>query len=193
MVNISPGHCPRTGPACNHEAYRLTCNEYDAMRARARAACEICQTPEQETTRGQLVVDHFQGGGLFIVRGLLCDRCNSVMSRHDRTTEWGPSSLPWRDKARAYHLNAFSQPTSDELRRADELIASRTPYSVRNRPPVTKTPRRKHSPRVHLNHGPKQIARAIRKHLTPKQIARLIELLAEDEAGEAHSDSALTC
>lgn len=193
MVNISPGHSQRVDLACNHEAYGLTCNDYDAMRARAREACEICQTPERDTTRGQLVIDHFQGDDLFIVRGLLCDRCNSVMSRHDRTAEWGPASLPWKDKARTYHLNAFSQPTDDELRRAAEVIASRTPYSVRNRPPLPKTPRREQSPRVHLNHGPKQIARAIRKHLTPRQISRLIELLTEDEAGETHSDSSLTC
>ncbi|KAB2976003.1 hypothetical protein F8R89_30825 [Streptomyces sp. SS1-1] len=192
MVNIGSGHSHRADLTCNHELYGLSCGDYDAMRARAREACEICETAERDTTRGQLVIDHFQGEGLFIVRGLLCDRCNSVMSRHDRTAEWGPSSLPWKEKARAYHLNAFSQPTADELRRADEVIAARTPYSVRNRPPLPRTPRRKHSPRVHLNHGPKQIARAIRKHLTPEQIGRLVQLLTEAEAGEPHSHSAAT-
>lgn len=193
MGNVNYGHNRRAGLACNHDAYGLTCDDYNAMRARAQDMCELCRTPDRETTRGQLVIDHFQDRDLYFVRGLLCDRCNAVMSRHDRNVEWGPSTLPWKERASAYHLNAFGRPTDDELRRADQVIASRKPYDVRNRLPLPKTPRRKQAPRVQLNHGPKQIARALRQHLKPEQIARLIELLTEDEAGETPANDAVTC
>lgn len=171
-----------SGKTCVHFlSYDLTCDEYDQLTARSGGCCEICRTPEGETVRGSLVIDHFQCGDLFFVRGLLCDRCNSVMSRHDRTAEWGPSSLPWQDKARAYHLNAFGRPTAADFQRADELIRSRKPYAVRDRGPLPKQTRRPRVPRIRLDHGPTQIARALRKHLAPEKLTRLIELLSEEE------------
>lgn len=180
------GHSQREDLLCTHFAYDLSCAAYDEMRDRAADACEICRTPDRETKRGRLVIDHFQGGGLFIVRGLLCDKCNSVMSRHDRNAPWGPASLPWKDEARAYHLNAFGKPSPDELRRADEYIQNRNTYkpglvAITQMKPLV--PRG--VPYVRLDHGPKQIARKLRDCLNDEQLARLVELLTEDPAGQS--------
>lgn len=123
------------GNTCNHfQKYGLTCDEYDQLRARSEGRCEICQTPEPKTVRGALVIDHFAGGGAWFVRGLLCDKCNSVMSRHDRAVTWGPASLPWAEKARAYHLNAFGKPSAEEFLLAQEYIDRRKPFSIRDVP-----------------------------------------------------------
>jgi Recombination endonuclease VII len=65
--------------SCQHEAYRLTCADFDELCARACGKCEICQTPEQDTTRRRLVIDHDGRYGFATVRGLLCDKCNARM------------------------------------------------------------------------------------------------------------------
>lgn len=175
------GHSQREDLLCTHFAYDLSCAAYDEMRDRAADACEICRTPDGETKRGRLVIDHFQGGGLFIVRGLLCDKCNSVMSRHDRNAPWGPAPLPWKDEARAYHLNAFGKPSPDELRRADEHIQSRNTYKpsglaiTQTKPLVPRG-----VPYVRLDHGPKQIARKLRDYLNDEQLARVVALLTDN-------------
>jgi hypothetical protein len=170
------------GNACTHFLkFDMTCDEYDQLKARAAGLCELCQTPERKTTRGSLVIDHFEGGGVWFVRGLVCDRCNSVMSRHDRANEWGPASLPWADQARAYHLNAWGKPSAEDLAKADEYIQARKPFSVRNLPRRLSGRHESQVARVRLDRGPKQIARSLRKHLTTEQIGRLIELLRAEE------------
>jgi hypothetical protein len=168
------------GNACTHFLkYGMSCDSFDLLRARAKGRCEICQAPEGATTRGALVIDHFEGGGLFFVRGLLCDRCNSVMSRHDRKADWGPASLPWVEQARAYHLAAFEQPTTEQFEQADRIIASRRPYKVKDRPPIpVETPK---TLVVRLDRSMAVAARKLRRHLTDKQRSRLIELLSEFE------------
>lgn len=128
------GHARRPDLNCTHLlSYRLTCDEYEAMRDRARGRCEICDRLDRETPRGELVIDHFAGKGAWFVRGLLCDRCNSVMQRHDGTAPWGPASRPFAAKARAYHLNAFARPGAEQFRRADQVIARRQARLVARR------------------------------------------------------------
>lgn len=72
-MNARNGH-----ETCHHRIYRLTCDEYDELRARAGGCCERCRTPAKETTRGILVIDHARRhyDPDNAVRGLLCDRCN---------------------------------------------------------------------------------------------------------------------
>lgn len=174
------GHTERFDLRCTHTLYGLTCEAYDALRDRAKDACEICKRPDHQTARGKLIIDHFQGGDIFFVRGLLCDRCNSVMSRHDRTAPWGPASLPFKERARTYHLNAWDKPTAEVFQRADEYIANHGTYSPRRSPalkPKAHVPRGK--PMVRLDHGPKHIARKLRSYLTEEQLAHLIALLTE--------------
>ncbi|MEU2487114.1 endonuclease domain-containing protein [Streptomyces sp. NPDC012617] len=118
-------HSQSAGTPCTHAAYRLSCDEYDAMRQRAWGRCEICDKADDETPRGLLVIDHFQGMEVWFVRGLLCDRCNAVMQRHDGMAPWGPATRPFLTRARAYHLCAFGEPDMDVLDRADEVIRDR--------------------------------------------------------------------
>ncbi|KPI33359.1 Recombination endonuclease VII [Actinobacteria bacterium OV450] len=119
------GHQKRPKVACTHAFfYGLTCDEYEAMRDRSADRCELCGRLDRDTPRGELVIDHFEGGRrVRFVRGLLCDRCNSVMQRHDGRSPWGPASLPYAHQARAYHLAAFGQPGVEAFKRADEVIA----------------------------------------------------------------------
>lgn len=117
---------------CNHfNTYGLLCDEYDLLKARAAGRCEICELPEEETPRGHLVIDHFQGGGAWFVRGLLCDRCNGVMARHDRALFWGPATAPFAKKAAEYHRSAWGRPSAEEFEIAAQWIAERKPWSKR--------------------------------------------------------------
>jgi hypothetical protein len=154
---------------CTHAVtYRLTCDEYEAMRDRAEDRCEICRRRDRDTPRGELVIDHFQGRGVWFVRGLLCDRCNALMQRHDGTAPWGPATRALAAEARAYHLRAFGEPSAEELERADELIQGRcTALRARLEPAPDEA-----APDLEA------IARDLRTSLTPAQVARLAELLA---------------
>lgn len=141
------GHSKRPGVKCTHALmYRLTCDEYEAMRDRADGRCEICNRPDTETPRGELVIDHFSEPGVWFVRGLLCDRCNSVMQRHDGTAHWGPASRPFAAQARAYHLNAFGRPSAEVLKRADDVIQRRRTRLDAYLSEATRKKRRSESP-----------------------------------------------
>jgi hypothetical protein len=71
-----------------HRQSYLTCEEFEAIVEHARGCCEICATPAAETPRGSLVVDHLHGYGWGnLVRGMLCDHCNVMMGRVDRSEE----------------------------------------------------------------------------------------------------------
>jgi Recombination endonuclease VII. len=125
------GHQTRPDLPCQHLGpYHLTCDEYEALRDRAQDRCEICRTHGHDTPRGSLVIDHFQSDDLFFVRGLLCDRCNAVMARHDRKRVWGPATRPWAAKAAVYHRNSWGA-TPQQLALADQHIASRIPWTRR--------------------------------------------------------------
>lgn len=168
------------GNTCNHfQKYGMSCDDFDRLLARAAGRCELCETPEEETPRGALVIDHFEGDGLFFVRGLICDRCNSVMARHDRSAAWGPASVPWANRARRYHLAAFAQPTSEEFEQADRHISSRRTYNVKDRLYVPARPTKTLA--VRLDRSMTEVASKLRRHLSDRQRARLVELLSEPE------------
>lgn len=78
-----PAMYHRRGIACQHRTYYLTCEDFDALWVRAGGCCQICKTPELETKRGLLCIDHMSEYGYGCVRGLLCDKCNSLMRRVD--------------------------------------------------------------------------------------------------------------
>ncbi len=103
-------HHPRGAICWHYSRFRLTCDEYDALRARANDCCEICGTPEAETRGQRLVVDHFMGHPASYVRGLVCDPCNSVMSCHDGNKNWGPLTSRWRKEAAEYAANSWHSP-----------------------------------------------------------------------------------
>jgi hypothetical protein len=96
-----PGPHVRKGLSCQHDLYRLSCEEFEALRRRADGKCEICRIPEAETPRGLLCIDHDGRYSWWAVRGLLCDKCNALMSRIDNGERKGDP------RATAYYLNAW--------------------------------------------------------------------------------------
>lgn len=103
------------GKTCHHFAqHSLTCDQYDELLARASGHCELCSLPEAETGGKRLVVDHFQGGGVYLVRGLICDRCNSTMSCLDENKPWGPKRT-WEAAAWAYEARSWQRPTPEQM------------------------------------------------------------------------------
>jgi hypothetical protein len=105
----------KPGSVCTHWlGHRVTCDEYDDMSARAAGHCEICRKPATEEWGHQLVVDHFDGPGLNIVRGLLCRRCNSVMACMDGNKNWGVPTWSLRDRALIYLANSWDTPTLEQ-------------------------------------------------------------------------------
>lgn len=117
----------KPGQVCHHWIrHRVTCDEYDDMHARAAGHCEICGTPETGTPRKRLVVDHFQGGGLHIVRGLLCDYCNNtVMSCMDGTKNWSEQSWRLQNEALSYAANSWHRASEDQWATIAREVAAR--------------------------------------------------------------------
>jgi hypothetical protein len=121
----------KSGLPCHHfDLHGLTCDEYDDMRKRADDRCEICRTPEAETGGKRLVIGHFQARRMWIVRGLLCDGCNSLMSKFDGTKNWGPRRAEREPLARAYQKRCWQQISDGErtrMERIQEELRSRRP------------------------------------------------------------------
>lgn len=131
---------------CHHWAlHRLTCAEYEDLRAFANGKCGVCQIPEAETWRGFLVIDHFHsrsGNGEFI-RGMLCDWCNqSVMQCIDGLKAWNPLNREWEESARQYEAEPWEQPTEEALR----LMAAR--QEVPRTTPNVRVPTGKHQEEI---------------------------------------------
>jgi hypothetical protein len=164
---------------CNHWAlYRLTCAEYEDLRAFAGGICGICKTPEADTKRGMLVIDHFHGHGRgWFIRGMLCDWCNtSVMQCLDGIKAWGPRNRPYEATAREYEANSWEQPSEEALRQ----MAGRTEMP-------RKGARRGFPDRSRLNaiaiparQGVPAMAERLRYYLTPEEIAGLVEALGHN-------------
>lgn len=116
------------GKTCHHwQHHWLTCDEYDQLRARAAEACEICRTPESETGGRRPVIDHFEdrAARLWFIRGLVCDRCNAVMSCVDGRKKWG-ANRRWESAAKAYEERSWDRPTVEQWVALREIQAHRT-------------------------------------------------------------------
>lgn len=57
--------------------YGLTIKEYERMLEEQKGLCAICAKPETRKKQRRLCVDHCHETGK--IRGLLCQRCNSVL------------------------------------------------------------------------------------------------------------------
>lgn len=92
--------------ACGtHELYRMDCAEFEALRARAGGHCEACGMAEEDAALGKLVIDHAHEYGLGAVRGLVCSRCNSLLSSAEyNMTPTQRGHTPW---LRRYMANAW--------------------------------------------------------------------------------------
>lgn len=165
-------HHPK-GKTCHHFVFHgLTCDEYDALRARANGHCEICGVAEEETRSGYLVVDHCEEQGLHLVRGMLCHYCNNVvMCCFDGRKPWSETSRRWEAKAREYVANSWRKVTPEALAWvAAEAEKRRQRELLRTHGNAITIP---------ANRGVPTMAARLRKRLTPRQIAELARLLAE--------------
>lgn len=112
-------HSPR-GKACRHyTVYKLTCDDFDGLQARADGKCELCRTPAEQAPAGRLVIDHFEGEGVFFVRGLLCHTCNGIMASFDKTVSRQWRSIGWEERAREYEANSWQRPTAEQVALAE--------------------------------------------------------------------------
>lgn len=170
------------GKTCHHFVYHwLTCDQYDALRARADGKCEICGIPEEDTPRGYLVVDHFEAddGRIRFIRGMLCDGCNAVMSCVDGLKVWG-ANRKWEAKAREYEANSWEKPSPEALAR----MAARTEMAPKYAPRSRYDRSRANVIPVPARRGVPVMAESLRRWLTPDELAELAALLA-DEASDA--------
>ncbi|WP_329368867.1 endonuclease VII domain-containing protein [Streptomyces sp. NBC_00669] len=165
------GHFNGSDGTCLHATvYGLTCAQYEEMRDRAGDCCELCRTPGPETPRGSLVIDHFDGMGVNFVRGLLCDRCNALMSRYDGTAPWGPSTEHRKDEAHAYHLAAYGAPSAEDFARANKVLTDRQRHQVDISKPYVPT-------QGMDDYDIQAMAHDIRTSLTPREVERLASIL----------------
>lgn len=175
------------GAPCYHAYYHgLSCEDFEALCARADGHCELCGIAQDETPRGYLVTDHFEAGRFSFVRGLVCDACNAVMSCIDGNKVWG-ANRRWEERAREYERNSWQPPHEEAL----ALMAGRTEmiskFDPRYQPPKYEPcyleqarPGRASTIQVPLDRGPAALARVLQRHLTSKQVARLAELLSQE-------------
>lgn len=174
------------GKTCHHFAYHgLTCDQYDELLARAKGHCEICGIAQEETPRGQLVVDHFHGQrGASFIRGMLCDYCNgAVMPCVDGLKVWGASSRKWEARARAYEADSWQAPSPEALLQMAarrEMLPKYAPHRRFNREKALAIT-------IPARRGVPAMADSLRKWLTPSELAELVGLLSE-EAGDADQD-----
>jgi len=73
----------RPAKPCRHQAYLMTCEEFDELADFAEDRCQLCRVSPEELPQKMLFIDHDAGLGRWAVRGLLCNRCNSRIG-------WGP-------------------------------------------------------------------------------------------------------
>lgn len=92
---------------CHHGAYRLTCEDYDALWAHAEGRCEICRIAPEDTPDGKLFIDHAGEYGYFAVRGLLCSKCNSLMRFVDRNQK--DDRRAWAYRANAWFVRVLHE------------------------------------------------------------------------------------
>lgn len=105
MADRSARHRIR-GRRCPHDAYLMSCDQYDELRAVADDRCQICGCDGASTNHGFLVIDHHAELGMWAVRGILCSDCNS-----HRLPKSDPASdrVVRRYLAGSWYLRALSE------------------------------------------------------------------------------------
>ena len=77
--------------------YGITRDDYDAMLSDQGGVCAVCKTPGKTSSRSnRMAVDHDHQTGR--VRGLLCGRCNTLISKLDESPGWIISALKYLGK-----------------------------------------------------------------------------------------------
>lgn len=95
---------------CTHAAFHgIGCDEYAEIVVWAGPNCQICGIPGRDTPRGEIVLDHLDVPGHATphkIRGMLCDKCNSLMSKVDGRKLWGDNRHN-EEAARRYVASAW--------------------------------------------------------------------------------------
>lgn len=98
------------GSNCQHAAYHgIGCEEYAELVAAAQDRCQICGISGSDTLRGELCIDHLPeppSPAPHKVRGLVCDKCNSLMSKVDGRKPWD-ADRTHEEAALRYAANAW--------------------------------------------------------------------------------------
>ena len=109
----------QAGLNCQHLAnHGIGCDEYAEIVVWAGVRCQICGIHGAETARGELVLDHLASKPAdpvpHCIRGMICDKCNSLMARVDGRMPWGTDrtneEAALRYAANAWHLTHKAQP-----------------------------------------------------------------------------------
>lgn len=119
--------------SCNHKHYSLSCEEFEALLARANHSCEICGRPGVETGHEKLFIDHDPRIGLWAVRGLLCGSCNSRLANDNAFSEEVEAYLllPIRQRKSKPRRTRNPRPRSARTARLNELMAAMEEAEVR--------------------------------------------------------------
>jgi hypothetical protein len=108
---------------CQHGAYRLTCDDYDALWKYARGRCQICEKTAEEVPGRKLFIDHDGRYGFFAVRGILCPQCNTHMSFVDRGAKPGDSRV-WDYIHNAWLVRVLHERWDDRPGKASPSLAA---------------------------------------------------------------------
>jgi hypothetical protein len=64
---------------CRHNLYGMTCGQYESLVSEAGNRCQACGLHALENPLQKLFIDHDYAHGYWAVRGLLCNRCNTIL------------------------------------------------------------------------------------------------------------------
>lgn len=110
---------PRWHNTHRHQAYGLNCDEYVEVVEYTGNRCQLCSVPAQAMFHGKLHIDHDGRLGMWAIRGLLCNHCNSLMQEGYAPPQGGDAYLtdPWyrRLLARAGVPDQLAEPEPDAV------------------------------------------------------------------------------
>lgn len=83
-------------------SYGITPEDYDRLFAEQDGKCALCKTPSDWRPRRGLRIDHCHVTG--VIRGLLCDSCNSALGRLGDTVDGLTKALNYLIRAETHGL-----------------------------------------------------------------------------------------
>jgi hypothetical protein len=161
-----------------HRNYSLTCEEFEALWARAEGRCELCGTDASK-----LVIDHDHRYGMAAVRGLVCTRCNLYIGAFEKLMTF--PGMKCRNPGgwfRPYFRRAWfardlqTDPLPPQVRANHDRIRADMAYYRRARTAATCTS----ADDILLSLGsPYEIAQILRERMSPQGFAVLAKRLSE--------------
>jgi hypothetical protein len=174
-----------SGILCNaHKTYSLNCEEYEQLWARSGGNCEACGKAIDRTKRDH-AIDHDHRYGNRAVRGIVCSRCNGHLARLETPRLrpiWtqGPGRMFRNYLGRAWFTRHLHEgPTSArEYVDHSEFRAEMREWSECNKHLYAKKP----SATVIPTGKPSEIAKILRREMSPQAFAALVRILNREVA-----------